>query len=95
LLARFGRTGLHSRNLIRRPCDAVDQAEQVRAEGKPPISERLDSRKETAAFLGRGVRTVQRWSTEKGCHERGGSSRARELVHRRELLTDLRGSIVI
>src|SRR6185436_16826003 len=38
----------------------------------PPSAEsregRLDSWKEIAAYLGRGVRTVQRWEREEGLH---------------------------
>src|SRR5262245_44667757 len=44
------------------------------------IDDRLDSWKEIAAFLGRGIRTVQRWEREEGLP-----------VHR--LLHDKRGSI--
>ena len=31
-----------------------------------PLGDRLDSWKEIAAYLGRGVRTVQRWEREEG-----------------------------
>ena len=61
---------------------------------------RLDSWKEIAAYLGRGVRTVQRWEREEGLpvhrlpHERRGTvyARAEELdawwAHRGSLLQD-------
>jgi Tol biopolymer transport system component len=48
-----------------------------------PPNERLDSWKEIAAHLGRGVRTVQRWEREEGlpvhrlAHDRGGNVYAR------------------
>src|SRR4249920_194468 len=48
-----------------------------------PIQGRLDSWKEIAAYLGRGVRTVQRWEREEGlpvhrlAHEKRGSIYAR------------------
>jgi Tol biopolymer transport system component len=49
-----------------------------------PGSDRLDSWKEIAAFLGRGIRTVQRWEREEGlpvhrlAHEKRGSIYARQ-----------------
>src|ERR1700754_947325 len=48
-----------------------------------PVEGRLDSWKEIAAYLGRGVRTVQRWEREEGLpvhrlvHEKRGSIYAR------------------
>jgi len=48
-----------------------------------PLENRLDSWKEIAAFLGRGIRTVQRWEREEGlpvhrlAHEKRGSIYAR------------------
>ena len=49
----------------------------------PSLTDRLDSWKEIAAFLGRGVRTVQRWEREEGlpvhrlAHDKRGSVYAR------------------
>jgi Tol biopolymer transport system component len=49
----------------------------------PSLADRLDSWKEIAAFLGRGVRTVQRWEREEGlpvhrlAHDKRGSVYAR------------------
>jgi Tol biopolymer transport system component len=49
-----------------------------------PIEDRLDSWKEIAAYLGRGIRTVQRWEREEGLpvhrlvHEKRGSVYARK-----------------
>ncbi len=64
----------------RRP-GAADVAERLARPGEvESLEERLDSWKEIAAFLGRGVRTVQRWEREEGLP-----------VHR--LLHDKRGSI--
>src|SRR4249919_4187457 len=55
-----------------------------RAPIPPPVPEgRLDSWKEIAAYLGRGIRTVQRWEREEGlpvhrlAHEKRGSIYAR------------------
>jgi Tol biopolymer transport system component len=48
-----------------------------------PLEDRLDSWKEIAAYLGRGIRTVQRWEREEGlpvhrlAHEKRGSIYAR------------------
>src|SRR6478672_1943835 len=48
-----------------------------------PLESRLDSWKEIAAYLGRGVRTVQRWERDEGLpvhrlvHEKRGSIYAR------------------
>jgi hypothetical protein len=48
-----------------------------------PLASRLDSWKEIAAYLGRGIRTVQRWEREEGLpvhrllHEKRGSIYAR------------------
>ena len=48
-----------------------------------PLEERLDSWKEIAAYLGRGIRTVQRWEREEGmpvhrlAHEKRGTIYAR------------------
>jgi Tol biopolymer transport system component len=48
-----------------------------------PLDDRLDSWKEIAAYLGRGIRTVQRWEREEGlpvhrlAHEKRGSIYAR------------------
>ena len=48
-----------------------------------PLADRLDSWKEIAAYLGRGIRTVQRWEREEGlpvhrlAHEKRGSIYAR------------------
>ena len=48
-----------------------------------PLEGRLDSWKEIAAYLGRGIRTVQRWEREEGlpvhrlAHEKRGSIYAR------------------
>ena len=48
-----------------------------------PLESRLDSWKEIAAYLGRGIRTVQRWEREEGLpvhrlvHEKRGSIYAR------------------
>src|SRR5215213_3181727 len=48
-----------------------------------PLEGRLDSWKEIAAYLGRGIRTVQRWEREEGLpihrlvHEKRGSIYAR------------------
>src|SRR3954467_12673644 len=48
-----------------------------------PLDGRLDSWKEIAAYLGRGIRTVQRWEREEGlpvhrlAHEKRGSIYAR------------------
>jgi Tol biopolymer transport system component len=48
-----------------------------------PPDDRLDSWKEIAAYLGRGVRTVQRWESEEGlpvhrlAHDKGGNVYAR------------------
>ena len=48
-----------------------------------PPEDRLDSWKEIAAYLGRGVRTVQRWESEEGlpvhrlAHDKGGNVYAR------------------
>src|SRR5215218_8892255 len=48
-------------------------------EQRAPLEERLDSWKEVAAYLGRGVRTVQRWERDEGlpvhrlAHEKRGS----------------------
>src|SRR4051794_41886058 len=48
-----------------------------------PLEGRLDSWKEVAAYLGRGIRTVQRWEREEGLpvhrlvHEKRGSIYAR------------------
>ena len=51
---------------LRYPVDAMSDA----ANGPPPNSagerRRLDSWKEIAAYLGRGIRTVQRWEREEG-----------------------------
>ena len=49
-----------------------------------PLEGRLDSWKEIAAYLGRGIRTVQRWEREEGlpvhrlAHEKRGSIYARQ-----------------
>src|SRR6476659_3973988 len=49
----------------------------------PSLADRLDSWKEIAGFLGRGVRTVQRWEREEGlpvhrlAHDKRGSVYAR------------------
>src|SRR6266536_4888682 len=48
-----------------------------------PPDDRLDSWKEIAAYLGRGVRTVQRWESDEGlpvhrlAHDKGGNVYAR------------------
>ncbi len=52
-------------------------------ESADPLQDRLDSWKEIAAYLGRGIRTVQRWEREEGlpvhrlAHEKRGSIYAR------------------
>jgi Tol biopolymer transport system component len=52
-------------------------------EHRAPLEDRLDSWKEIAAYLGRGVRTVQRWEREEGlpvhrlAHEKRGTIYAR------------------
>ena len=52
-------------------------------EQRAPLEERLDSWKEIAAYLGRGVRTVQRWEREEGlpvhrlAHDKRGTIYAR------------------
>ena len=51
--------------------------------GSGPLEDRLDSWKEIAAYLGRGIRTVQRWEREEGlpvhrlAHEKRGTIYAR------------------
>jgi Tol biopolymer transport system component len=55
------------------------RSEPAAASGTRPPNSRLDSWKEIAAYLGRGVRTVQRWEREEGlpvhrlAHEKRGS----------------------
>ena len=55
------------------------RSEPPAASGTRPPDNRLDSWKEIAAYLGRGVRTVQRWEREEGlpvhrlAHEKRGS----------------------
>ena len=52
-------------------------------EQRAPLEERLDSWKEIAAYLGRGVRTVQRWERKDGlpvhrlAHDKRGTIYAR------------------
>lgn len=57
------------------------------AAGEPPLAERLDSWKEIAAFLGRGVRTVQRWEREEGLpiHRLEHARRGSVFAYRQEL----------
>jgi hypothetical protein len=46
----------------------ADNPDEQPAPGPVPAPEgRLDSWKEIAAYLGRGIRTVQRWEREEGC----------------------------
>src|SRR4051812_13255384 len=60
----------------------ADRMEPLNPSG-PSLAGRLDSWKEIAAFLGRGVRTVQRWEREEGlpvhrlAHDKRGSVYAR------------------
>src|SRR3954469_15820605 len=62
------------------PDDSRDRPPQASDES---AMDRLDSWKEIAAYLGRGVRTVQRWEREQGlpvhrlAHEKRGSIYAR------------------
>jgi len=58
-------------------------AGQAKRMSSGPPDDRLDSWKEIAAYLGRGVRTVQRWEREEGlpvhrlAHDKGGNVYAR------------------
>src|SRR6187401_280353 len=58
------------------------KGQRTPASGQSP-EDRLDSWKEIAAYLGRGIRTVQRWEREEGlpvhrlAHEKRGSIYAR------------------
>src|SRR5215510_11960646 len=60
-----------------------DRGSTPPASGAPTPRDRLDSWKEIAAFLGRGIRTVQRWEREEGlpvhrlAHAKRGSIYAR------------------
>jgi Tol biopolymer transport system component len=85
-VARFGAPAFRGRNLLGGQCDVVDQAPAT-AEGEPPIAERLDSWKEIASFLGRGVRTVQRWEREEGLpvHRLEHARRGSVFAYRHEL----------
>jgi Tol biopolymer transport system component len=62
---------------------ADDAKTPPRPRSGEPLDDRLDSWKEIAAYLGRGIRTVQRWEREEGlpvhrlAHERRGSIYAR------------------
>ena len=62
---------------------AVSPLEQLQAESPAGPEDRLDSWKAIAAYLGRGVRTVQRWERDEGLpvhrlvHEKRGSVYAR------------------
>ena len=64
-----------------------DRQRSAASESSPSPKDRLDSWKAIAAYLGRGVRTVQRWEREEGlpvhrlAHEKRGSVYA----HRQEL----------
>src|SRR6476659_7147334 len=62
---------------------AVSPLEQLRGASPAGPADRLDSWKAIAAYLGRGVRTVQRWERDEGlpvhrlAHEKRGSVYAR------------------
>ena len=57
------------------------------SEGERPVAERLDSWKEIASFLGRGVRTVQRWERDEGLpvHRLAHARRGSVFAYRHEL----------
>jgi len=89
----------------RRQVSAVSRPEQLQATSPVGPEDRLDSWKAIAAYLGRGVRTVQRWEREEGlpvhrlAHEKRGSvyARRREVdawweSRRRSLASDLSDS---
>jgi Tol biopolymer transport system component len=89
----------------RRQVSAVSHPEQLQATSPVGPEDRLDSWKAIAAYLGRGVRTVQRWEREEGlpvhrlAHEKRGSvyARRREVdawweSRRRSLASDLSDS---
>src|SRR3954471_16390533 len=56
---------------------------------KAPDEPRLDSWKEIASYLGRGIRTVQRWEREEGLpvHRLDHAKRGSVYASRRELTT--------
>src|SRR4030095_2910257 len=64
-------------------CRRHTVAEAVERMSSGPPDDRLDSWKGIAAYLGRGVRTVQRWEREEGlpvhrlAHDKGGNVYAR------------------
>ncbi len=76
-VARFGACLRYAGALMR------DDAKTTPAQRVGALEDRLDSWKEIAAYLGRGIRTVQRWEREEGlpvhrlAHEKRGSIYAR------------------
>src|SRR5580765_5854312 len=77
-MARFGVCLRYADALMRE-----DRRAQPTERSDDALEGRLDSWKEIAAYLGRGIRTVQRWEREEGlpvhrlAHEKRGSIYAR------------------
>jgi Tol biopolymer transport system component len=84
-VARFGAPVFVDRRGRRGTLDVGAQSEMTPEGG--PLAERLDSWKEIASFLGRGVRTVQRWEREEGLpvHRLEHARRGSVFAYRHEL----------